>query len=241
MKALTEVRVGCCGFPVSRKAYYSKFAVVEVQQTFYQPPQASTLKRWRQEAPEDFEFTLKAWQLITHEASSPTYRRLRLDLSDKQGREVGSLKWTDTTRFAWEKTLEAAKILAANKIIFQCPASFKPTDENKDNIRRFFSEIDRSDLTLIWEPRGNWQDHEIAEICKELRLVHCVDPFKTQTVTKGLCYFRLHGIGGYRHSYSETELRQLAGWAMDRKPAYAMFNNVTMLEDALRFKSLLAQ
>jgi len=51
--------------------------VVEVQQTFYQIPRIATGKRWREEAPPDFEFTMKAWQLITHEPSSPTYRRLR--------------------------------------------------------------------------------------------------------------------------------------------------------------------
>ncbi|KGN41169.1 hypothetical protein N801_08795 [Knoellia aerolata DSM 18566] len=28
------------------------------------------------QVPADFEFTMKAWQVITHESNSPTYRRM---------------------------------------------------------------------------------------------------------------------------------------------------------------------
>src|SRR5918998_1650598 len=85
MKSKTKlVRVGCCGFRSAMVDYVQHFRVVEVQQTFYQPPQISTLERWRKEAPHDFEFTLKAWQLITHKSKSPTYKRLKKKLSDTE-------------------------------------------------------------------------------------------------------------------------------------------------------------
>jgi hypothetical protein len=77
---------------MARIQYEQSFSGVEVQQTFYQPPQISTLKRWRQDSPADFEFTLKAWQLITHEARSPTYRRLRKELSETEKDEAGFFK-----------------------------------------------------------------------------------------------------------------------------------------------------
>jgi len=32
------IRIGCCGFPVKREKYASRFRLVEVQKTFYQPP-----------------------------------------------------------------------------------------------------------------------------------------------------------------------------------------------------------
>lgn len=66
------LKIGCCGFGQARTRYYERFPVVEVQKTFYQPPLARTLDRWRAEAPSGFAFTLKAWQPITHPASSPT-------------------------------------------------------------------------------------------------------------------------------------------------------------------------
>jgi hypothetical protein len=87
---LTQVRVGSCGFPQALAPYAKTFPVVEVQQTFYQPPLLNTLEKWRTQVPAEFEFTLKAWQLITHESSSPTYRRLREKLTAQQRREVGA-------------------------------------------------------------------------------------------------------------------------------------------------------
>jgi uncharacterized protein YecE (DUF72 family) len=76
-KKKSPVHIGCSGFRSSRESYYEKLDSVEVQHTFYQPPQVSTLKRWREEAPRGFEFAVKAWQLITHTSSSPTRRRLK--------------------------------------------------------------------------------------------------------------------------------------------------------------------
>ena len=45
-----------------------EYRLVEVQQTFYEPPRDGTMRRWRALAPVDFEFTIKAWQLVTHDA-----------------------------------------------------------------------------------------------------------------------------------------------------------------------------
>jgi hypothetical protein len=47
-----EILTGCCGFHMERAAYFRHFNLVEVQQTFYQPPRVDTLRRWRADAPE---------------------------------------------------------------------------------------------------------------------------------------------------------------------------------------------
>ena len=67
-----SIRVGLCGIGMARDKYFRTYPVTEVQQTFYEPPKLSLLQRWREQAPRNFEFTLKAWQLITHPPSSPT-------------------------------------------------------------------------------------------------------------------------------------------------------------------------
>jgi len=235
----TAIKTGCCGFAVGRRKYFETFPVVEIQQTFYQPPKPETAKRWREEAPSGFEFTLKAWQLITHEARSPTYRRLKTPLSEKEKRQVGAFRWTDVVRRAWDATFEIARSLDAEKVLFQCPASFKPTPENKDRMRQFFSTISRRGKVCIWEPRGEWQQEEVAGLCRELRLVHCVDPFQAETVTRGLRYYRLHGIGGYRHEYTHEELGELCQRRARAGASYFLFNNVSMFRDAVRFQALL--
>ena len=75
---MRHIKVGLCGFTVGMAQYPRYFPVVEIQQTFYQPPEDKTLRCWRANAPPDFEFTLKGWQLITHTSTSSTYMVFRV-------------------------------------------------------------------------------------------------------------------------------------------------------------------
>ena len=242
----SDLRIGCCGFPQPLERYAQTFAVVEVQQTFYQPPLLRTLVKWRACVPDGFEFTLKAWQLITHDATSPTYRRLREKLSDQQRREAGSFRLNSTVLSAWQRTLECARALGSRAILFQCPARFAPSRENKGNLREFLRQVHsglvrspgKETLTFVWEPRGEWNTEEVRELCEELDLIHGIDPFQQQPATSGLGYYRLHGKTGYRYQYSDADLRQLLEFAQSRPFCYVLFNNLSMLEDARRFMRL---
>lgn len=238
MSGKKRVKVGCCGFRMAMAEYVTRFPVVEVQQTFYQPPQVATLQRWRAQAPPDFEFTMKAWMLITHEARSPTYRRLKRELSDEEREECGSFRASPIVREAWEVTRACAAALNARRLLFQCPASFKPTKQNVHQMREFFRSIERlPESQLLWEPRGGWPDTLVRELCRELDLTHVVDPFAARTVTPEHCYFRLHGRTGFRYVYEDEELDELYEMLPQNETSYVLFNNVRMREDAERFIS----
>lgn len=234
-----RVKVGTCGFGLAKTDYARAFPCVEVQHTFYQPPQVSTLLRWREQMPADFEFTLKAWQLITHDAKSPTYRRLKRKLSEVERQEAGYFRPTSIVKEAWETTLASARTLRATAILFQCPASFTQSKDNIANLAKFFSVIDRQDLTLYWEPRGDWDTGVVTSICRDLDLGHVVDPFIDKTVTPDNCYFRLHGRQGWRYQYQIDELEELAATLPPQRDCYVFFNNSKMTDDALKFRQLL--
>lgn len=219
--------------------YATRFPVAEVQQTFYEPPRISTLQRWRSLVPDDFEFTLKAWQLITHTAKSPTFRRLKTQLPAAQLEQCGAFQISPVVMQAWEKTRACAEALSARHVLFQCPASFTCDPVNIEQMREFFSTVERHGLTFLWEPRGDWPEDRILSLCMELHLVHVVDPFLAQVVTSGLTYFRLHGGKNFRHVFTDSELHHVAGLIRAGQPAYVMFNNVSMLADATRFQSML--
>src|SRR5205085_1698356 len=109
---------------------------------------------------------------------SPTYRRLRRPITAAQRAEAGGFRTTDTTLAAWQTTLEARDALGASAILFQCPASFRPTDENVAAMRRFLRTIERPHgVRLLWEPRGKWSNVLVTALCQELELIHAVDPF----------------------------------------------------------------
>ncbi len=228
------VKVGCCGFAGRIEQYFQTFRLVEVQQTFYEPPRLQTARRWRMAAPTDFEFTVKAWQLITHPPSSPTYRRLRTRLSQQQLAQCGSFRCSDVVGMAWERTRAVAEVLGARRILFQCPARFEPTLETVRSMRAFFSALDRTGLELLWEPRGAWPESLVRDLCEELGLTHVVDPFRQVPVAGCVPYYRLHGLTGYRHRFTDEELEELR-LRVGSGPAYVLFNNVSMREDALRF------
>lgn len=235
------IQVGTCGFGrVKRPEYVELFPVVEIQHTFYHPPEIKTLEKWRRELPDDFECTLKAWQMITHEASSPTYKRLKRPLTDKETDEVGFFKPTDSIREALNVTLECAKALRANTILFQCPAKFQPLPENILNLKQFFNSFDRTGLNCAWEPRGKmWEPELIKDLCEELDLWDCVNPFQRPTTTPDRCYFRLHGQPRWRYTYEDEELYELATLLPRDRLSYVFFNNITMKADAMRFQKVL--
>ena len=234
----SKINIGTCGFRTNKEEYVQRLSTVEIQHIFYQPPQVKTLESWRAAVPAEFEFTLKAWQLITHESKSPTYKRLRRKLSDAELVQAGSFKPTEIVRDAWETTLASATALKARTVLFQCPASFKPTKENIANLENFFSTVERGKLNFCWEPRGAWSDDVVKGLCRDHDLWHTVDPFSNTTVTPDRCYFRLHGRKGWRYEYENGELEELASLIPDKKLAYVFFNNITMTRDAETFQKI---
>lgn len=259
--------IGCCGFAEAQAQYFREFDAVEIQHTFYDPPRPATAERWRRRAGAEFHFAVKAWQAITHEPSSPTYRRMRTPIPAAARGRYGSFRPTPEVSAAWQRMCEVALAMRARIVLFQCPASFRPTEENIDNLRHFFDRVPRHELLFAWEPRGSWPVEQIRALCHRCRLVHAFDPFahsefllhsgaavtrsasgsaargaKTKQAVRdggGLRYFRLHGIGGAGYRYSDDDLARLTAWAVPG-PGYVFFNNLSMLDDARRFRACVA-
>jgi uncharacterized protein YecE (DUF72 family) len=238
-----DVRVGLCGFTISMEDYALHFPVVEIQNTFYEPPRDDVMRRWLAVTPLSLEYTMKVWQLVTHAAGSPTYRRMKNPLPP--GAEPGFFRDSAAVERGWGRSLECAQVLGATALLFQCPASFTPGEENISRMRRFFQRIDRPAARLLWEPRGPaWVKKRALALalCRELDLVHVVDPFVTEPEPGQPVYWRLHGISGPRHSYSDGELQQLAERlrrVAAPAPGYVMFNNLPRVGDAKRFLRLI--
>lgn len=245
--------MGCCGFSGSMKSYFEEFKVVEIQRTFYKIPRESTLEKWKIQAPEEFEFTIKATQLITHPSTSPTYKKANISVPPSSQENYGFFRPTEDVFSAWKLNKRACDILNARICIFQTPKSFRPTDENLENMRTFFKRIERGNLTFGWEPRGkDWTEEIIKNLCKSLNLTHVTDPFKQLPIhiTGGIAYFRLHGSppGKKMYSYKYTEkdftdlvekLKELENSFNNTKKIYVMFNNIYMRNDAKAFSEVL--
>ncbi len=236
------IKIGNCGwsylnakkyFPDWEKEFKSKlqvyaklFDLVEINSTFYRIPKLSTAKKWREEVDEineKFEFTLKVSQLITHK--------------DPFGKQ---------SLWAFDQMKTLARRLRAKILLFQSPASFKPTEDNLEKARGFFEKIDREDFVLVWEVRWakDWTKEIVRRVFSELGIDQCVDPFRQDCFyARNVIYYRLHGFGKpsmYNYEFSEAELKTLANNVrQQKKPVYVLFNNVSCYEDGLRLKGLL--
>ena len=235
--------IGCCGMQGRRAEYVREFPVIEVQRSFYQLPRMSLAEKWRSEAPEGFTYAIKEWQLVTHRATSPTYRRVREELQHPAD-DYGAFQNTAAVHEAWDRTRVWATALGARIVVFQCPRSFRPDEESVDNLKAFFETCERDDLDFVWEPRG-WPDEIVADLCEQLDLVHCVDPFIDAMTIGSFAYFRLHGRPAYQYRYrfTDEDLEEIEGFVADaaergRDPIYVMFNNWWLHEDALRYKAM---
>ncbi len=233
--------IGCCGWSEAQAKYVEDFPTVELQSTFYELPSVALASKWRGMAPGSFHFCLKAWQLITHTPSSPTYRKLKSKLSAAERDLVGSFRPTEQVTLAWERTVAIARILEARVVLFQSPASFGPEPENLRNLQRFFSRIEREGFKLAWEPRGDWPSNLVARICEDWELLRCIDPSEADKADVQASYWRLHGKAGYSYRYSGDDLEELLNvlWKCASKgdaPRYIFFNNIWMKENALEFQ-----
>jgi len=205
------------------KKYYESFRLVELNRTFYAYPKTSTLTGWREKAPLDFEFTVKAHQHITHKF------RFEMELSLP----------------AFETMKQICQLLKARILLLQTPGSLRP-DKLPDAVK-FLGKIKRDDLVVVWETRGPAWDaprvrERLAERLKALSVVHATDLFKALPVyTDRVAYFRLHGLGKqlYYYQYTDDELKQLRRlvqpFGRDEKEVYLLFNNLAMFDDATRF------
>ncbi len=225
---VSEFRDVIGGYSSTLQAYTKLFDDVEINSTFYRLPRLTTVEKWRIEADEvnpEFEFTVKAFKGITH-----LHRFQKKD----------SLSSYDLIR-------EVCVVLRAKYILFQSPASFKPTSENIDHMQSFFGGADRSGLTFVWEPRGTWYDDAtlIEKVCEENDLVQCVDPLRNDPIVfgrNGTAYFRLHGFGRpsmYRYDFSDDELAGLAEKIRSLpegvRNVYVFFNNEACYRNGLTF------
>lgn len=242
--------IGCCGFPCARKKYYEYFKIVELQNTFYELPSTEWALNLRSEAPGDFVFTVKAWQVITHPSKSPTWSKMKRRVEGNL-ENYGYLRPTRENLNALEKTLGVARALRSEFIILQTPGGMPYSSESVKWVNEFFERAKsllRSGEVLGWEPRGEWlRAPELKSILEKHEIVHVVDIFRNKPLYKhqGVLYVRLHGIGpgevNYSYVYTEKDLVELKEMILREnfQAAFVLFNNVKMLNNALEFKKIL--
>lgn len=197
------------------------FNTVEVNSTFYRFPSVSSIRTWSL-APPGFVLSVKVHRSITH------YTRL------------GSTALWQKFRHTFAPIEDRIGFW-----LFQFPETFKPTDETKDRIAKFFAEIGLEHKAVLEFRRAEWWAHTgfIGKLGALFCSVDAPGLPRDLIVMHGRVYLRMHGrTSWYDYIYSEEELLALAA-DLRRSGASVIavyFNNDTgMLENALTLSKIL--
>jgi len=208
------------------KYYANKFKTVEVNSSFYRLPTTKTVQKWMNETPDQFIFSIKASQFITH----------RKYLKDGQ----------ETTK----KFFDVIKGLK-NKlgvILFQLPPNWH---YNYERIREFVEILPKQYLYTFEMRHPSWYEQEVFELFKKYNIALCIHDFTgdlfLEKITANFIYIRFHGpIRLYYGKYSSDHLNQwaekISKWITQNIKIYVYFNNDAhgwAVENALEINKIL--
>jgi uncharacterized protein YecE (DUF72 family) len=163
--------------------YASRLQAVELNNTFYRRPQKSIVESWKAQVPDNFRFTMKASQGITH------FRRLK---------DAG-----DATRFMLESVSALEDRLGA--VLFRLPENM---EKDIKRLEMFLKDLPPDAPAAFDFRHPSWFDDEVAALLRSHKRVLCIGdmeelPSRDIVKTADWGYVRLRRV-----RYSERELKK---------------------------------
>lgn len=213
------ITVGCAGFAVPATRYFKEYTFVEVQEIHRAVPGPGTVRRWRREAPEGFEFALLGPRDIGQE-----------------GFKAGA---------AVEQALlvldGVAEQLNAKLCVFTGPSDFAPSPENRQVLKEFLGAVKQRFETVVFDVGSQWDPTEADALAEETQTIAARDPLQSGASKRTVAYYRLPGPAGHKSRYEDPAIERLAeiARAAAHESAHYVFTNVDMFADGKRFKKAL--
>jgi uncharacterized protein YecE (DUF72 family) len=222
---------------VNELEYYSQFFnTVEVNSSFYRPPNPAHVENWVRLTPTGFLFTMKLWQKFTHPRMYETATGEAAVISQND---------IDLFRKSLETLYKSGKLGA---LLAQFPASFRNDRHGQQILAAVLRAFGQYRVAVELRHRSWSDDPQTAELLREYNAAWVqIDEPKFHSsiaadvpLTADIAYFRFHGRNKedwwtgnsetrYKYLYSQEEIRELAeitGPAFDKaRLAFAFFNN----------------
>ncbi len=165
----TQLYIGQSSLRGALVKYSNRFNLLEVRAELGRLPRPTLLRRWRDEVPSDFVFSIML------------------------SREVGRLGPNFQTEL--ELGLQAADSLKAKWMVVQTDPTIGPSQRSRQRLQSLFAQVGAEGRNIAWEPHGVWQEDEALMWTRELG-VHLVrDIFRGDTISQDIIYSRMPGIG----------------------------------------------
>jgi uncharacterized protein YecE (DUF72 family) len=209
------ITVGCAGFAVPATRYFKEYLFVEVQETHLAVPGPGTVRRWRREAPDGFEFALLGPRQITQE-------------DFRAGKVIEN---------ALETLGSVAQELSSKIAVFVASPEFASSRPNKAALKDFLKLAREQYETVVFEV-PLWKPDDADSLAEETDTLAARDPLAAGLSKRQRAYYRLPGPAGRKSRYEDPaidKLAEIASGGRDQEATY-VFANVDMFADAKRFK-----
>jgi uncharacterized protein YecE (DUF72 family) len=225
MARLPRVRIGCSGWqykhwrgdfypaelPLSQWfAYYAaRFDTVEINNTFYRLPEASTFARWAAQAPPRFLYAVKASRFLTHmkKLKDPDEPVARLfDRMQPLGKHLGP-------------------------VLYQLPPGWKL---DRGRLEQFLQSLPAGVQHVMEFRDPSWYADDVAALLERYRVARCLHDMHGSATGQErvgpFVYVRFHGPSGtYEGGYPARRLERWAAWLADQRrdgvDVFGYFNN----------------
>jgi uncharacterized protein YecE (DUF72 family) len=210
------ITVGCAGFAVPATRYFKEYGFVEIQETHRAVPGPGTIRRWRREAPNNFQFAVLGPREVAQEGF-------------RSGKVIET---------ALVGLLEVAAELEARTAVFVAPPDFAETRPNKAALRDFLVLAKTKFDVVVFEPGLDWDADHADALASETDTLAARDPLRHGSSKRPVAYYRLPGPAGHKSRYEDPAIERLAEIAHEAKneAAHYVFTNVDRFADAKRFK-----
>jgi uncharacterized protein YecE (DUF72 family) len=210
------ITVGCAGFAVPATRYFKEYAFVEIQETHRAVPGSGTIRRWRREAPDEFEFAVLGPREIGQEGFRP---------GKVVETALGSLG-------------EVAQELSAKTVVFTANPDFPQNRPNRQALRDFLKLAKDRFAVVVFEPGLEWDPEDADALADETGTIAARDALVHGPSARTVAYYRLPGPAGHKSRYEDPAIERLAEIAHSARHevAHYVFANVDMFADAKRFK-----
>lgn len=179
-------------------------------------PGPGTVRRWRREAPEGFEFAVLG------------PKQVGLD-GFRSGAELDA---------ALQVLVDVAADLNAKTAVFVAPPDFTNTRTNKSALKDFLKAARARFDTVVFEGGPAWKADDLDKLAAETDTLAVRDPLHQGLSKREVAYYRLPGPAGRKSRYEDPAIERLAEIAQEdlSQNATYVFANVDMFADAKRFK-----
>lgn len=231
--------VGCSGFVLPKEIYFNRFRAVEVKEFYLSLIKEGRAKKWRENSPERFVFSLVAPKWIVEPLEEGEKGTTFLK-GDRKG--YGDFKLSEENLMLYNWIYNIAKILRSPTILFITSARWGPDKRNIVQMERFFSEIRREGVEIIWEPRGIWAKSELEGISRDLHISIAFDPVREgPKVYRSPYYARVTPLSSFSNRLSFGQWERLCSHLklIEEGEVYIYFGNQSGVMDAERLMGLI--